>query len=551
VHHGRVVKRTGDGALVEFRSVVEAERCAIEVQNSMAERNAGLPPDQRIDFRIGIHLGDVVEESDGDLMGDGVNIAARLEGVAKPGAICLSEDAYRQVKARLDLAVRDLGATMLKNIAEPIRVYALEVGVAPLASVTPQSSTVVRDRVSEALEQPDRPSIAVLPFQNMSGDPEQEYFADGTVEDIITALSRFKSLFVIARNSSFTYKGRAVDIKQVGRELGVRYVLEGSVRKAGDRVRITGQLLDSDSGTHLWADRFDGSLADVFELQDQVTTRVVAAIAPKITQAEIGRARRKPAGSLDSYDLYLRALALSHQFTPESLAEAVAVLRKAMEIDPSYAPAAALSLFCFSWWHSEARGQRPPTDEAVRLARRMMADTTDDPDVLWMVGWCLAYLAGDTEAGADLIERGVALNPNCAEAWLARAYVNCFACRNDAAIEALQHVTRLSPLDPFGHLVKFAFALAHLQSARYQQAIEWADRALIQKPGFTNAMIVRTAACGHLERRDEAREWVGRIREIAPQLTVSSIRDFLSGFFVPEALAYQVDGLAKAGLPRE
>jgi adenylate cyclase len=320
-------------------------------------------------------------------MGDGVNIAARLEGVAKPGAICLSEDAYRQVKARLDLAVRDLGATMLKNIAEPIRVYALEVGVAPLASGAAQSRTVVRDRVSEALEQPDRPSIAVLPFQNMSGDPEQEYFADGMVEDIITALSRFKSLFVIARNSSFTYKGRAVDIKQVGRELGVRYVLEGSVRKAGDRVRITGQLLDSDSGTHLWADRFDGSLADVFELQDQVTTRVVAAIAPKITQAEIGRARRKPAGSLDSYDLYLRALALSHQFTPESLAEAVAVLRKAMEIDPSYAPAAALSLFCFSWWHSEARGQRPPTDEAVRLARRMMADTTDDPDVLWMVGW--------------------------------------------------------------------------------------------------------------------------------------------------------------------
>ena len=323
------------------------------------------------------------------------------------------------------------------------------------------------------------------------------------------------------------HKGRAVDIKQVGRELGVRYVLEGSVRKAGDRVRITGQLLDSDSGTHLWADRFDGSLADVFELQDQVTTSVVAAIAPKITQAEIGRARRKPAGSLDSYDLYLRGLALSHQFTPESLAEAVAVLRKAMEIDPSYAPAAALSLFCFSWWHSEARGQLPQANEAVRLARRMMADTTDDPDVLWMVGWCLAYLAGETEAGADLIERGVALNPNCAEAWLAKAYVNCFACRNDAAIEALQHVTRLSPLDPFGHLVKFAFALAHLQSARYQQAIEWADRALIQKPGFTNAMIVRTAACGHLERRDEAREWVGRIREIAPQLTVSSIRDFL------------------------
>jgi TolB-like protein len=344
-------------------------------------------------------------------MGDGVNIAARLEGIAKPGAICLSEDAYRQVKARLDLSVRDLGATTLKNIAEPIRVYSLEVGGAAPANRTPQTTAAVLDGVSETPERPDQPSIAVLLFQNMSGDPEQEYFADGMVEDIITALSRFKSLFVIARNSSFTYKGRAVDIKQVGRELGVRYVLEGSVRKAGDRVRITGQLVDGDTSAHLWADRFDGSLEDVFELQDQVTTRVVTAIAPKITQAEIERARRKPAGSLDSNDLYLRALALSHLFTPESLAEAVAVLCRAMEIDPSYAPAAALSLFCFSWWHSEVRGERPQTDEAVRLARHMMANATDDPDVLWMVGWCLAYLAGETEAGASLIERGVTLNP--------------------------------------------------------------------------------------------------------------------------------------------
>jgi adenylate cyclase len=551
VHHGRVVKRTGDGALVEFRSVVEAVRCAIEVQNSMVERNAGLPPDQRIDFRIGIHLGDVVEESDGDLMGDGVNIAARLESVAKPGAICLSEDAYRQVKARLDLSVSDLGATKLKNIAEPIRVYSLEVGVRPVADSTLQSKANVSNRTSGALEQPDRPSIAVLPFQNISGDPEQEYFADGIVEDIITALSRFKSLFVVARNSSFTYKGRAVDIKQVGRELGVRYVLEGSVRKAGNKVRITGQLIDTDTGVHLWADRFDGSLEDVFELQDQVTTSVVTAIAPKITQAEIERARRKPAGSLDSYDLYLRALALSHQFTPESLSEAVALLRKALEIDPSYAPAAALSLFCFSWWHSEARGQRPQTVEAVGLARRMMVNPTDDPDVLWMVGWCLAYLAGETMAGASLIECGVALNPNSAQAWLASAYVSCFAYRNDAAIEALERATRLSPLDPLGHLIKFGFALAHLQSGRYEKAIEWADRALIQKPSFTNAMIVRTAACGHLERREEAREWVGRIRQTAPQLTVSSIKQFLSGFFIPDALAHQVDGLAKAGLPQQ
>lgn len=273
---------------------------------------------------------------------------------------------------KIEAACDDMGPQALKNIAEPMRAWRVKLG--------DQSATTAQPGMpasqASALALPEKPSIAVLPFQNMSADPEQEYFADGMVEDIITALSRFKSLFVIARNSSFTYKGKAVDIKQVGRELGVRYVLEGSVRKAGGKVRITGQLIDSDTGAHLWADRFDGSLEDVFELQDQVTTSVVSAIAPKITEAEMERTRRKPAGSLDGYDLYLRALALSHQFAPESLGEAVAVLRKAMEIDPSYAPAAALSLFCFSWWHSEARGDRPQTDEAVRLARRMMANSS-------------------------------------------------------------------------------------------------------------------------------------------------------------------------------
>ena len=536
---GRIVKLMGDGVLVEFGSAVDAVACAIEIQKHVRQHDTGVAEANPIQFRIGINVGDIIIEDD-DIFGDGVNIAARIENVAAPGGISLSEDAWRQVQGKVAAKFIDDGEHSLKNIARPVRVYRVKLGEGSEKQLT-----------QPTLALPDRPSIAVLPFQNMSGDAEQEYFADGIVEDIITALSRFKSLFVIARNSSFTYKGRPVDIKQVGRELGVRYVLEGSVRKAGGRVRITGQLIDSDTGSHLWADRFDGSLEDVFELQDQVTTSVVSAIAPKITQAEIERARRKSAGSLDAYDLYLRALALSHQFTPESLCEAVAVLGKAMEIDPSYAPAAALSLFCFSWWHSEARGERPQTDEALRLARRMMANTTDDPDVLWMVGWCLAYLAGETAAGTSLIERGLALNPNCAQAWLASGYVNCFACRNDAAIEALERVTRLSPLDPLGHLVKFGFALAHLQSGRYKQAIEWADRALIQKPGFINAMVVRTAACGHLDLQEEGREWVGRMREIAPQLTVGSIRDFLSGFFVPDALAYQVDGLAKAGLPEE
>ena len=294
--------------------MVDAVRCAIEVQNAMVERNAGVPTDRQIEFRIGIHLGDVVEESDGDLMGDGVNIAARLEGIAQPGAICLSEDAYRQVRARLDLEVSDLGQTQLKNIVEPVRVYSLQVGLPAQAKPSAPMATARADneeKPAASLALPDKPSIAVLPFQNMSGDPEQEYFVDGMVEDIITGLSRIKWLFVIARNSSFTYKGRSVDIRQVGRELGVRYVLEGGVRKAGNRLRITAQLIEAETGAHLWADRFDGALDDVFELQDQITERVVGIVEPSLQHSEIERARQKRPENLDAYDLYLRALPYS------------------------------------------------------------------------------------------------------------------------------------------------------------------------------------------------------------------------------------------------
>src|SRR5499427_5702916 len=302
VHHGRIVKRTGDGALVEFRSVVEAVRCAIEVQNGMVERNAGLPIDRRIEFRMGIHLGDVVEESDGDLMGDGINIAARLEGVATPGAICLSEDAYRQVKARLDLAVNDLGATALKNIADPIRIYSLQVGSPPGAKPALQTEPAVPVQQLAPLALPDKPSIAILAFQNMSGDGEQEFFADGIAEDIITALSKAHWLFVIARNSSFSYKGKSVDVREVGRDLGVRYVLEGSVRKAGNRVRINGQLIEAATGTHLWAERYDRALEDIFAVQDEITHAIIGAIAPGILAAEIQRSRGKEAAELGQWE---------------------------------------------------------------------------------------------------------------------------------------------------------------------------------------------------------------------------------------------------------
>jgi adenylate cyclase len=302
-HHGRIVKRTGDGSLIEFRSVVDAVRCAIEVQNGMAERNAGVPPERRIEFRVGIHLGDVVEEADGDLMGDSVNIAARLEAVGEPGGVCLSEDAYRQVREKLQHQFVDLGEKELKNIAQPMRVYRVK-----MDRDATGSESSVRDKPEARLTLPDKPSIAVLPFQNMSGDPEQDYFADGMVEDIVTGLSRIKWLFVVARNSSFVYKGKAVDVRQVGRELGVRYLLEGGVRKAGGRVRITAQLVEAETGAHLWADKFDGGLEDVFDLQDQITDRVVGIVEPRIRKSEIDRSRRKRPESLGAYDLYLRAL---------------------------------------------------------------------------------------------------------------------------------------------------------------------------------------------------------------------------------------------------
>src|SRR5450631_1978467 len=361
-HRGRIVKTTGDGALVEFASAVDAVRCAMEIQRALAERNASIPEDRRIEFRIGINVGDIIID-DGDIYGDGVNIAARIETFASPGAICLSDNAYQQIKGKLALDVSDLGEQQLKNIAQPIRVYGVRYEA---ASVRP------------ALTLPDRPSIAVLPFQNMSGDPEQEYFCDGMVDDIITGISRIKWLFVIARNSTFTYKGRAVDVKQVSRELGVRYVLEGSVRKVADRVRITGQLIDAITGAHIWADRFEGSLENMFELQDQVASGVVGAIDPKLLEAEMARVKRKPPANLDAYDCFLRASDYVYQWTNESNEAALRLFYKAIELDPNYAQAHAFALQCYIY-RNTARGL---TDEerreTARLAREAVRLGKDD-----------------------------------------------------------------------------------------------------------------------------------------------------------------------------
>jgi TolB-like protein/class 3 adenylate cyclase len=550
LHKGRVVERTGDGAIVEFRSVVEAVRCAIEVQSAMIECNAGLPGDKRIVFRIGVHLGDVVEEADGDLMGDGVNIAARLQGVAEPGGICLSEDAYRQVKARPDLAFKDLGRVQLKNIAEAVRVFAVETEFSahPKSPLSREHEAAAARPTAPAL--PDEPSIAVLPFQNMSGDAEQEYFADGIVEDIITALSRFKQLFVIARNSSFAYKERAVDVKQVGRELGVRYVLEGSVRRSADRVRITGQLIDASTGSHIWADRFDGELNNIFQLQDHVTAMVVGAIAPKLQRAEIDRAQRKPPENLHAYDYYLRGMANLHQWTRASTDESLRLFYKAVELDRDYASAYGMAAFCFvlrksNVWLTDRSAE---IKEGGRLARLAVDLGPDDPVALATGGYALAFVGHDLDAGAAFLDRALALNPNLASAPLSSGWVKTFRAEPDAAIEQLTYVMRLSPLDPHIFRAQGGIALAHILAGRNDEAKMYAEMALKHRPTYLPALRELAAANGLAGRLDEARQAIDELRRLHPSLRVSTVKDWVP-FRRGEDLARLEQGLRKAGLP--
>jgi TolB-like protein/tetratricopeptide (TPR) repeat protein len=541
-HRGRIVKTTGDGILIEFPSVIEAIFCAVAVQRGMAERNTGTPEEKQITFRIGVNLGDIIVE-DGDIHGDGVNIAARLEGIAKPGGICISEDAFRQVRGKVDAEFDDIGEQSLKNIARPLRVYRYR--------AVPAAAT---ELPATALLLPDKPSLAVLPFQNLSGDPEQEYFADGMVEEITTAISRLPWLFVIARNSSFAFKGRAVDVKQVARELGVRYVLEGSVRKSGNRVRITGQLIDTATGAHIWADRFDGPLDDVFELQDQVASNVVGAIEPRLRRSEIERAIRKPTDSLDAYDLYLRALAEYHKFTAEGIRRAIPLLQRALAIDPSYAPAAALIGYCRHFQRDHWLGG-PVSDEdvaeSVHLARHAVTAGKDDPDALSMAAFVLMVLAGEHATAADAVERALALNPNSAHGWMASGLVSCFRNEPDPAIEALQRAMRLSPLDPEGPGVKSGLAGAHLVAGRYEEALEWADRSLHEQPHFSPALRVKVVSLTQLGRIEEARDCLQSLLERQPGLTIAWYRRYGVRFLPPETLAVIIEAMRKAGLPEE
>jgi adenylate cyclase len=540
-HGGRLVKSTGDGLLLEFPSVIDAVECAVAVQATMAQRNEGVPQDRRMLFRIGINLGDILIEGD-DILGDGVNIAARIENECKPGGIYLSDDAYRQVRGKTPFAFDDLGEKSLKNIDRPVRLYTVRA-----ASFSTETAATATAEAASAPPLPDKPSIAVLPFQNMSGDPEQEYFADGMVEEIITALSRFKWLFVIARNSSFTFKGKAADVKEVGRTLGVRYVLEGSVRKASGRVRITGQLIDAVTGAHLWADRFERDLTDVFALQDDVTVAVVSAIQPKLLQTEIALATRRRPENLTAYDLYLRAMPQLYLATREGTAELIRLAGRALELDPGFGLCAALAAFghmrnVIFAYASDPQFERK---EAIRLVHLALRTDGDNPETLGFASVASAYMVGDSETEIENVDRAVALNPNSFQQWLARGIVHQIAGLPEEAIRSFERAIRASPVDPSLHAPYYGIAAALIELGRFDEAIVASKKSQRHNTSYTSAYRCLACAFAHLGREAEAREAVAHLLETDPSFTISSwiARGGRSKSRV------MIEGLRKAGLP--
>jgi TolB-like protein/class 3 adenylate cyclase/Tfp pilus assembly protein PilF len=539
-HRGRIVKTTGDGLLIEFASVVDAVRCAVEVQREMAERNAEVSPDRRIEFRMGINIGDIIREGR-DIFGDGVNVAARLEGLAQPGGICVSRAVRDQVRDKLDFSFEDMGDREVKNIARPIRVHRILLGEAAISSeLTPAAVADPR------LALPDKPSIAVLPFHNMSGDPEQEYFADGMVEEIITALSRIRWLFVIARNSTIAYKNQAVDVKRVSRELGVRYVLEGSVRKAGQRVRITAQLIEAETGAHVWADRFDGSLDHVFDLQDQVATGVVGVIEPTLRQAEIERARRKRPDNLDAYDLYLRAWPLAFVAMPEAADKALHLLEKAIAIEPEYGAAHAFIAWCYHTRYLRAGLAEEARLAALRHARIAIATGGDDATALAVAAFIIGIFERDYETAFNAFDRSLALSPSSALAFGLSSLIRAWSGDNASAIEHAERALRLSPFDPLSYNPYNALAYTHFFAGRFDEAASAAGMAAQANPRFSIPWILRTAALAKVGRIDEAKASAQRLLDVEPGFTVNS---FLAcNVTSAERLAEIGDALRAVGL---
>ena len=526
-HRNRMVKNTGSRVLVEFASAVDAVRSAIEIQRRLAERNDAVPPDQRIEFRIGLHVGDIIFDED-DIFGDGVNIAVRLEGVAEPGGIFMSEGVYQEIRGKVEIGCEDLGLQTLKNIAEPVRAWRVRLGAERAAGLQSGGAHAPPDGVNAqpgdagappalpasqaaAPALPEKPSIAVLPFQNMSGDPEQEYFADGLVEDITTALSRFKSLFVIARNSSFTYKGRAVDIRQVGRELGVRYLLEGSVRKAGSTLRITGQLIEAETGSQLWAEKFDGPMDDVFELQDKVASSVAGIIDPLLLDTEIRRALKRPTADLTSYDLYLRALPLIREWAREPAARAIVLLEQAIERDPRYGPALASLALCHSqnflsgWGDAEVESERGRV-----LALRAREAAPSDPMSVTSAAGALLNLGENANLLKPWIDDALGRNPSHAFGWLWSGWIRTVSGEADLAIEHFEMSLRLDPRTTRRAFHLTGMGICHFWQRRFDRATVALEASFHELPTYAMTAWSLAACYAHMGRLDDARDFAAR-----------------------------------------
>jgi TolB-like protein/class 3 adenylate cyclase len=515
LHRGRVVKRTGDGIIIEFRSVVDAVRCAIELQTGMVERNAGLPPERRIEFRVGVHLGDVVEESDGDLMGDGVNIAARLEGVCKPGAIALSEDAYRQVKGRLDLAAADLGPIGLKNIAEPIRVYSLDVGRPSQGKVKPPAPSK---------HDPPRLSIVVLPFANIGGNPEQEYFIDGVTESLTTDLSQMSGMWVIGRNTAFSYKNKAIDLKQIGRELSVRYVLEGSVQRSPNRMRVNVQLIDAGSGNHLWADRFDKPVADLFDMQDEIVARLANTLRAQLIIAEARRADRAP--SPDSMDLYFQGMSWYNKgLTPENLSEARKLFDRALGVDPGNVGA----IVGIALTSVQVAGAHSSDDRAARLAEAegLAIKALSIAPEMALAHLCLGGVQIYTNRAAQGIsecERALAIDRNLADAHAYIGMAKYFVGRGEETEAHIQDALRLSPRDTSVYRWQTIAGIAKVFLAKDEEAVEQLRHAIEVNRNYQPAHLYLAAALAGLGRLDEARIPAKEALAIDPTFTIRRYR---------------------------
>jgi adenylate cyclase len=529
---GRIIDTAGDGILAEFPSVVNAVKCAVAIQSKMAERNATIEPERRMQFRIGINIGDVVYD-EARIYGDGINVAARLEGIAEAGGICISSKVYEEISGRIDLPCEDIGEQQLKNIARPVRAYHVRL-----------DSTVIS---APAPALPDKPSIAVLPFLNMSGDQEQEYFVDGMTEDLITDLSKVSGLFVIARNSSFSYKGKAVDVKRIGRELGVRHVLEGSVRKAGNRVRITAQLIDAGSGGHLWAERFDRDLTDIFSMEDEVVEKIVRALAVTLTQGEERRLRQRGTGNVEAYELWLRGRELLTRSTRESVEQARAMYRRAIEMDMNFpAPHAGLALAAISDYVSDwALDPAQALDEAERWARRAVELNDQEPVSHMALGNVLLWRR-DHEGALSEFRHMIVLDPNFAQGQAATGLALMYAGR---AAEALEPIATAMRLDPhYSPIVLHFLAQANYSLGEYETAAQLLVRRIARTPGTDSSRMLLASCYGHLGRGEDARATWAELLQVNPEFSLTQ-RAAVLPYKDPGDFQRIAEGLAKAGLP--